>query len=157
MAVFLSFYSCRNDVFPEKEAYTNSSKFQLTSKRISLSESKHKIKLLPELEKAKNVFKTKNAAGKVVQYGNGISINTDDVIYIENGSNYHTYTFRIEREGAPADAPLENLVLSPLSDGTYREMLITYNITEQEKLRMNAGSTVDLTGKVAYTPLQSKT
>ncbi|MCU7615615.1 hypothetical protein NZ698_00275 [Chryseobacterium sp. PBS4-4] len=33
-----------------------------------------------------------------MNYGNGVTINTDDVIYIENGPNYHTYTFRINRE-----------------------------------------------------------
>lgn len=38
LTVFFIFSSCRNDVFPEQEAYSNSSKFQLTSKRISLSE-----------------------------------------------------------------------------------------------------------------------
>ncbi|WP_283421981.1 hypothetical protein [Chryseobacterium profundimaris] len=157
LTVFLSLFSCRNDLLPEQEAYSNSSKFQLTSKRISLNESKHKVKLLPELEKAKHGFEAKNIAGKVVHYGNGVSINTDDVIYIENGPNYYTYTFKIERENAPADAPVENLVVSPLSDGTWREMLITYNLTEQEKQTMNAGGTVDLAGKVNYTPLESGT
>ncbi|MEC3877054.1 hypothetical protein [Chryseobacterium salviniae] len=157
LTVFLTLFSCRNDVFPEQEAYSNSSKFQLTSKRISLNESKHKVKLLPELEKAKHGFEAKNTAGKVVHYGNGVSINTDDVIYIENGPNYYTYTFKIERENAPENAPVENLVLSPLSDGTLREMLITYNLTEQEKQTMNAGGMVDLSGKVSYTPLESGT
>ncbi|MBB4804878.1 hypothetical protein HNP38_000150 [Chryseobacterium defluvii] len=152
--------SCRNDQFPEQETYNNSSQFQLTSKRISLNESKHKARLLPELEKAEAEFKAKtktNVFGKVVNYGNGISINTDDVIYIENGPDFYTYTFKIERENAPENAPVENLVLSPLSDGSWREMLITYHLTDQEKQTMNAGGIVDLTGKVEYTPLESGT
>lgn len=32
-------------------------------------------------------------------------------------STYYTYTFNIKKEGAPEDALLENLVLSPLADG----------------------------------------
>lgn len=49
-------------------------------------------------------------------------------------ANYHTDTFRIDRENAPADAPIENLVLNPLPDGTYKELLVSYNLTVQEKL-----------------------
>ena len=151
--------NCRSDQFPEKENYNNSGAFQLTSKRISLNESKHKAKLLPELEKAEVGIKSfkSNAQGKLVNYGNGVSIDTDDVIYIENGPNYYTYTFRINRENAPADAPVENLVLSPLSDGTYREMLVTYDLTSQEKNTILSGGGVDLSGKIGYIPLQSGT
>lgn len=151
--------SCRTDQFPEKETYNNTSAFQLTSKRISLNESKHKAKLLPELKKAEvgiKAFKT-NVQGKLVNYADGVSIDTDNVIYIENGPNYYTYTFRINRENAPADAPVENLVLSPLSNGTYREMLITYNLTSQEKNTILSGGGVDLSGKISYTPLQNGT
>lgn len=150
LTVFFVFSSCRNDVFPEQEAYSNSSKFQLTSKRISLSESKHKVKLLPELEKTKLGFGTN--AGKAVQYGNGVYINTDDVIYIENGA-YHTYTFKINRQNAPADAPIENLVLSPLPDGSYREFLVSYQFTEQEKQNILMGIPADTKGKTIITEL----
>ncbi|UFH30893.1 hypothetical protein LNP04_13000 [Chryseobacterium sp. C-71] len=96
--------------------------------RISLNKRRCQNLLIPELEKAESAFKSlskKNANGKVVDYGNGVSIDTDDVIYIENGANYHTYTFKIKRENAPEDAPLENLLLSPLPDGTYQEFLVT--------------------------------
>ncbi|WP_294288920.1 hypothetical protein, partial [uncultured Chryseobacterium sp.] len=110
MAVFLIFYSCRNDMLPEKEAFQNNSSFQLTSRRISLNESKHRQKLTPELSKAETFLKSlkTNVSGKTISYGNGVSIDTDDVIYIENGLNYHTYTFHIKRENAPENAPLEN-------------------------------------------------
>ena len=132
----LMLQSCRNDYLNEQhEAYNNSSAFKLTSKTISLQESKHYDKLSTELQKAEQTFKTfkTNIFGKVVNYGNGVSIDTDNVIYIENGPGFHTYTFRINRENAPADAPVENLLLTPLPDGTYREFLVTYNFTQQEK------------------------
>ncbi|WP_235815357.1 hypothetical protein, partial [Chryseobacterium sp. Hurlbut01] len=80
MAVVLSTYSCRQDLLPEKETYHNTSAFQLTSKRISLDEAKHKDKLIPELQKAKKeVEKQKlNIQGKLVDIGNGIMIDTDE-------------------------------------------------------------------------------
>ena len=149
---------CRNDQITEKEAYNNSSAFQLTSKRISVDESKHKARLLPEIENAETVFKSQaKSFGNTIEYNNGVSINTDDVIYIENGPNYHTYTFNIIRESASADAPVENLLLSPLPDGSYREFLVTYHFTEEEKQALLSGSDVDRTGKMSITELEKGT
>lgn len=102
-------------------------------------------------------FQAKNSAGKVVQYGNGVSINTDDVIYIENGPDYHTYTFRIDRQNAPADAPIENLVLTPLPDGSYKELLVSYNLTIQEKQSLALGKVIDTEGKTTVTELAAGT
>ncbi|MXS69908.1 hypothetical protein GSF70_01600 [Flavobacteriaceae bacterium W22] len=79
------------------------------------------------------------------------------MIYIENGPNYHTYTFHIRRDNAPADAPLENLLLAPLPDGTYKEMLITYTLTEAEKAKLQAGLFVDTRGKTEVTRLENGT
>jgi len=161
LLVSLTIYSCRTEHLPENEtAYNNSSKFQLTSKRISLNESKHKEKLIIELHKAEDKFKAiskTNINGRVIDYGNGVSINIDNVIYIENGPNYHTYTFNITRENAPADTPVENLVLSPLTDGTYRELLVTYNLTAQEKQMLENRIPVDTKGKVTITELTQGT
>lgn len=154
LLVSLSVYSCRTDQFNENDNYHNSSKFQLISKRISLDEAIHKLKLIPEIEKVKTGM---NAQAKTVNYGNGISIDTDDVTYIENGPNYHTYTFNIKRENAPADAPVENLVLSPLTDGTYRELLFSYNLSLQEKQILMNGGFVDTKNKVTVTDLQKGT
>ncbi len=134
--------SCRTDQFPEKETYHITSAFQLTNKRISLNDSKHKVKLLRELDNAEATFKTfskVNAQGKVINYANGISIDTDEVLYIENGPDYHTYTFNLIRENALPTDPVENLVLTPLSDGTYKEFVVTYNLTVQEKENIRQG------------------
>ncbi|MFC7348460.1 hypothetical protein ACFQO9_17210, partial [Chryseobacterium zhengzhouense] len=147
--VAITAYSCRTDQFPETPNFNDSSKFQLTSKRISLHDAKHKTLLLPELEKSKVNLKkfSQKISGKTVGYADGVTIDTDNVTYIENGPNYHTYTFYIKRENASADAPLENLVLSPLTDGTYRELLVTYNLTEQEKETLSNGGFVDIKGR----------
>lgn len=147
LTMAFSAYSCRTDHFHENETLNNTSKFQLTSKRISLNEAKHKSFLLHELEKAEKAFKNSKTNGRVIGYGNGVSIDTDDVIYIENGPNYHTYTFHIKRENAPADAPLENLLLVPRPHGKYNEFLIAYNLTETEREKLQAGLPIDTNGK----------
>ena len=89
---------------------------------------------------------TANAFGKTVNYGNGVSVNTDDVVYIEYGP-YHTYTFKINRENAAADAPVENLILSLEPDGTYKELVKTYNLTQNDWQELSLGNGIDLDGK----------
>ncbi len=154
LIVFLSLlYSCRNDMLPEKEIFENSSQFQLTSRRMSLAESKHRLKLMPEISEAQTLLRSSqyNVSGKTVNAGSGVTINTNDVIYIENGPNYHTYTFNIVRENASIDAPVENLVLTPLPDGTYKGLLFRYNFTQQEKQNIMEGIPVDTKGKTTIT------
>lgn len=152
-------YSCRTDQLHEQENFNNTSKFHLTSKRISLNDAKHKSQLLSELEKSKVVLKkiSQNISGKTVSYADGVTLDTDNVTYIENGPNYHTYTFYLKRESASADAPLENLVLSPLTDGSYRELLFTYSLTSSEKQMLENGFIVDTQGKVKVTELTKGT
>ncbi|KAB1229804.1 hypothetical protein [Chryseobacterium viscerum] len=145
----LMLQSCRNDYLSDQQE-NDYNAFRYTYKRISLEESKHKINLIPELKKVNEKLKTCEAyaSGKAVKYSNGVSVNTDDVIYIERGPNVHSYTFHITRDNEPENAPLENLVLSILPDGTYKELLITYDFTSQEKqILMNDGS-VDTKGKL---------
>ncbi|MCX8522948.1 hypothetical protein OF897_03300 [Chryseobacterium formosus] len=159
LMVTLTVYSCRTDHFQEQETYNNSSKFQLTSKRISLDESKHRSLLLPEIEKAEEGLKNSKTSinGKVINYGNGVSIDTDDMIYIENGPNFHTYTFKIKRENAPENTPLENLLLMPTADGSYKEFLVTYNLSAQEREKVRNGEPVNTNGKTTITELVNGT
>ncbi|WP_288447772.1 hypothetical protein [uncultured Chryseobacterium sp.] len=149
VTIMVLLYSCRNELTSEQETYNNSSQFKPTSKTISLEQSKHKLILKTELQKAQgNLQEIKtNASGKSVDYANGVSIDTDNVTYIEVGPTFHTYTFNLVRENAPVDAPLENLVLSSLPDGTYKELLVTYNFTPQEKKDLLAGKFVKTAGK----------
>ena len=152
---WLSSQSCRQDILHEQETYNNSSAFQLTSKRISLDEAKHKDKLLPELQKAKKeVEKQKlNIQGKLVDIGNGIIIDTDEVIYMENGPDFHTYTFSVVRENAPANAPVENILMSPNTDGSYRVFHIVLNLSEADKTKIANREYVDYKNKQQVTEL----
>lgn len=159
VTIMVLFYSCRNELTTEQETYNNSSQFRPTSKTIRLDQSKHKLALKTELQKAQNnltEIKT-NASGKSVDYANGVSIDTDNVTYIEVGPTFHTYTFNLVRENAPENAPLENLVLSSLPDGTYKELLVTYTFTPQEKLDLLAGKGVKTAGKTTAIELAKGT
>ncbi len=159
MLGLLSLNSCRQDI-PEQETYNNSGAFQLTSKRISLEEAKHKANLVPKIKQVEtNLYNDSknNLQGKTVNFGNGISIDTDDVIYLEKGPDFHSYTFRIDHENAPANAPIENLVISSRPDGTWKEVLVTYYLTPLERQNLLSGGTVDFTGKVTHEILQNGT
>ncbi|MCP1299016.1 hypothetical protein NK356_07560 [Chryseobacterium sp. S0630] len=134
VTIMVLLYSCRNELTPEQET-NNSSQFRPISKTIRLEQSKHKLVLKTELQKAQdNLTEIKtNISGKSVDFANGVSIDTDNVTYIEYGPTFHTYTFNLVRENASENAQLENLVLSSLPDGSYKELLVTYNFTSQEK------------------------
>ncbi|MCX8526233.1 hypothetical protein OF897_20155 [Chryseobacterium formosus] len=156
LMVALTAYSCRTELLSEADTYENGTKFHLTSRRISLNEAKHKQQLSAGLEEAEARFKEigkVNLNGRTVNYANGVSINTKSVIYIENGDNFHTYTFHIQRQNAPDNAPLENLLLVPETDGSYREFLVTYHLTAQEKEKIKNGEPVNTKGKTKITEL----
>ncbi|CAA7197592.1 AHH domain-containing protein [Chryseobacterium potabilaquae] len=145
--------SCRtNDLLTENETHTTNSPFQLSSKTIRLDQSRHKASLNLELEKIKN---TPNKFGKTTS--EDVYIDTDNITYIENGLNYHTYTFNLIRTNSSDDSPLENLVLTPLPDGTYKELLVSYNLTKQEKLTLQAKGYVNIKNKVTITELSKGT
>lgn len=156
-SVFL-IISCRNDGFFRNTEQTKN--ILLSSKIISLKESKHINKILPELTQAKQILneaQQKGNFGKTKTYGDSITINTDRVILVENGLNYHTYTFNIERTNSLPNSPVENLILTPLPDGSYMEILATYNFTEQEKEQIRLGNGVNTKGKVTFVELKKGT
>lgn len=160
LVVIITLHSCRNnELLTEQETYKSSSQFKLSSKTIRLDQSKHKLVLNTELQKAKSSLQKikTNAFGKTVDYNNNILIDTDNVTYIENGPNFHTYTFNLIRENAPEDAPIENLVLAPLVDGTYKEILISYNLTAQEKKAILKGENISTKGKCYIMELNGST
>ena len=61
------------------------------------------------------------------------TINRDVANYMEYGA-YHSYTFPVSR--SVDNGLLENLLLSLQNDGTYKSILIAYDVTEIEKKMM---------------------
>jgi len=74
-------------------------------------------------------------------------IDTDQGIEIMSQDSYnHTFTFPIMR--VFATDTVENLLLSLQEDGTFKAMLVAYNIDNQEIENINNEVNVDLTNKV---------
>ncbi len=80
------------------------------------------------------------------------SIDTDNVTYIEStDGTYHSYTFEVFRSDATES--LENLLLSLQEDGSYKAVLVSYDLTSQEKANLLIGISPDYEGKVTATAL----
>ncbi|WP_144281194.1 hypothetical protein [Chryseobacterium echinoideorum] len=155
LAVGFSAFSCRTEEFHNEEETHGNAGLRLTSQRISLSQAKHRTQLLPDLEKAETAIEKKklNVQGKSVNIGNGITIDTDEVIYMENGPDYHTYTFSVIRDNAPANAPVENILMTPNTGGSYRVFHIVLNLTEGDKAKIANREYVDYKNKQQVTEL----
>ncbi|QQV02046.1 MULTISPECIES: hypothetical protein [Chryseobacterium] len=153
--ISVSAFSCRTEEFHNEEETHGSTGLRLTSQRISLNEAKHRTKLLPDLEKAETAIEKKalKVQGKSVNIGNEITIDTDEVIYIENGPDYHTYTFSVIRDNASANAPVENILMTPNTDGSYRVFHIVLNLTEADKVKIANREYVDYKNKQQVTEL----
>lgn len=137
--------ACRSDYLQDAEHRDQGGQDAVVSKIISLNQSEHKSKIAPILSKIRHTLKS-NVLGKNINYGDSISIDTDQVVYIEYRA-YHTFTFKIDRNGADENAPVENLILSLESDGTYKELLKTYYPTEADWDVISSGGDFDPTGK----------
>ena len=81
------------------------------------------------------------------------TINRDVANYMEYGA-YHSYTFPVSR--SVDNGLLENLLLSLQNDGTYKSILIAYDVTEIEKKMMLNDELVDLDGKTSFTILHNQ-
>lgn len=77
---------------------------------------------------------------------NNFSIDTDYAKYLTKG-NYHSYTFKITR--FKKNNLLENLVISLKPDGTYKTTIVSYNLTPEEKEKIENSEYVDIVNKTS--------
>lgn len=76
---------------------------------------------------------------------NDFTIDTEQAIYIEDpNSSYSSYTFEVFRNESQNDNLLENLVISFPEDGYYKLTLIKYELTVEQKNKLENGLFVDL-------------
>lgn len=122
------------------------SKFSM--KKISFEEMKSKPKAVEALNKIRETKKTAGAQARLVyDSANDFYVDTDEIIYIEKGGDYHSYTFAVYRD---VETPLfENLVMSLQKDGSYSATLVSYNLTEQERADLEKEKLFSLEGKLA--------
>jgi len=71
------------------------------------------------------------------------------------GYDYHSYTFPVVN--TPIGAGLENILISLQPDGTYKDYLIHYEVSEEEIEMIYNEDFVDLEGKVNYLLLENGT
>lgn len=153
LSVLLGFLvSCRTDFVNEQIVKKNNTS-SLTTKRISLKESPHRQRLTPLLSELNKNLNNGYNSQKSVNFGDSIIVDTDDIIMMENGTNFHTYTFKVKRTNAKPNDPVENIVLSPLSDGKYLELYVVYNLSENEKKKILEGKFVDTKNKKQITKI----
>ena len=85
----------------------------------------------------------------------GIEIETEYARYLEHlDGSYHSYTFYVTN--TPSGMGFENILISLQEDGTYKEFLVHYNLTDDEVYAMNNDTyIVDMEGKVSVAELEN--
>ncbi|EPR70672.1 hypothetical protein ADIWIN_3319 [Winogradskyella psychrotolerans RS-3] len=133
---------------------SNNTKFKL--QRITnppVSQNKELSEKLSSFKSKSNLNDLDYQAREVYNAELDFTIDTDISNYIEYGA-YHSYTFpitRIEDNGL-----VENLLLSLQIDGTYKAYLVTYDLTEDEKLQIQNNENIDLSDKTTFSTLQDQ-
>ena len=127
-------FSCEKEEIYEPKSENSKN---LVVKHYKLSELKSKSIVY---EKINNLAKTKpksNYLRRTVNVNDyGFSVETEDIMYIQDGDNY-SYTFKIYRD--TLTSLTENLVLKPKEDGSFETYLVQYNYSEEDKQNYNNG------------------
>lgn len=136
--------SCENKVYEE---VLYKSQVKVSYVKSSFLESKPML-----MEKIRNskAFK-KNSTGRIItDTVNGYSIDTDKVKYIQ-GENYESFTFEIIK---PDNTFLDNLVLMSKPQGGYRSYALRYNLTNEEKQKIDTPEFIDFTNKCKVSEIE---
>ena len=119
--------------------------------KINFSDIKQNTQLIQKLEKfskskkKENLNDTQNKDVYSSEYD--FTVNTDFIKYVESrDQKYHSYTFPIERD--IDNGLVENLLVNLKKNGNYECFLISYNINQQEKLKIHHNEEFDLNNKV---------
>jgi len=126
MLVFATL-SCEKDLYELNG--TEFDKAPKVLKHLNYNDLRKEPKVISKLNKlSKQKLGSQARLVDVSQYG--FYVDTDDIIYIEDGNN-HSYTFIIYRDSV--SNVVENLVLNSTSNGNYEPYLVKYNLTNTDK------------------------
>lgn len=123
------FSGCEKDTFEETFEKKGN---PLTIKKLPFESLKNNPALLHKLEQL-NAKKAAFFGKTVTDPVHNFSFDTEDVTYIENGSQ-HSYTFPIVR--TVPGLYVENLVLNREEDGVYHAYITTYKLSREQVLRL---------------------
>ena len=143
IAVLLA--SCSEDLY---ETESNKSNYKVSYvNSVAIEKNKELLKTLKE----KKIIKTNSLNRIIIDTVNNFSIDTDFVKFLQ-GPNFNSYTFKvIEQE----ENYLDNLVLVSHAGAPYSAFIMRYNLTEQEKIALNTGQTIDFTNKAKVLKLSN--
>lgn len=127
-------FSCeKEEIYEPKEENSR----DLVVKHYKLSELKSKSTVYEKISKLAETKAKSNYLGRTVNVNDyGFSVETEDIMYIQDGDNY-SYTFKIYRD--TLTSLTENLVLKPKNDGSFETYLVQYNYAEEDKENYNNG------------------
>lgn len=127
----------------------------ITSKKITFNQLKQKTPV------AFNKINSINQLNRDSHLNKGIYDSTND-FYIDTSTilniqmnNYDSYTFKIFREND--NLSIENLIISETLNGNYKTGIIKYNLTEEERNKINNNEYVDLKSKMSFTEIDFNT
>ena len=124
---------------------------------ISLHTFKKNEKALKAFSSLTKRFKKKNNINRFSTDSiANLILNTESIKYLENTStNYHSYTFAVSN--TPIGSGLQNVMLSLQPDGSYKEFLLHYDITEAEIITLQHGGYVDYGNRLHIEALEDGT
>ena len=134
----LSLFSCSEDLYENESKSSSKFKVEIVNSN-ALIKNKELMKSLSFNE----VLKPSQFGRIVSDTINGLSIDTDNVKYLE-GNNFNSYTFNILNQESEK---LDNLVLMSQPNGSYKPYVMRYDLTNAEKEALNNGGNIDFTNK----------
>ncbi|QNK77979.1 hypothetical protein H7F37_02500 [Winogradskyella sp. PAMC22761] len=118
-----------------------------TIHKSSISQNSTISEYLKQLNQDNNISSDVNLQKQVTSTSNSFTVNTETAKYVEYG-NYHSYTFAVDR-GFDNELT-ENLLLSLQNDGSYKAILVTYDLTDAEKLALSNDQLINLTNTPSF-------
>ncbi len=155
LLLLLIFYTnCeKDDLNPSNRATPEPPPYKVTLLNKNTINNEKIIRTIQKINSKNKKLENNKKNNKLVQSNNyNFSIDTNFCKYIENANQtYHSYTFPIIRNDSINN--VENLLLSLQEDGTYLALLVSYNLTEQEKNDLKNKLEVNLENKVTFTQI----
>ncbi|QNK78257.1 hypothetical protein H7F37_04010 [Winogradskyella sp. PAMC22761] len=142
-------FACQKDNIIENDIIEQTTAgFKIsTIHKNSISQNPIISEQLIQLNQNNGISTDGNLQRQVSSTSNNFTVDTETAKYVEYG-NYHSYTFTIDR--GFDNGLTENLLLSLQNDGSYKAVLITYDLTDAEKLALSNSELISLSNTPSF-------
>lgn len=141
LCLFSLLIGCSKDDF---EAIQNSSRSITTTKTISLEEFGQRTAPFEKYRQTQNNIARAKTSKLLYNARYSFTIDTDKIVYMEKDGK-HSYTFPIYRD--TDNGKVENYIINENDLGEFEEFIAKYNLTEQEKEKIENHEPVALGDK----------